>query len=298
MSWFSQSDIVPLWDRPPDFLPLRPQSGSHHWSYASVRAELDRVSSSLDKASSERRVALLAHPDLEDAAATDGLHAGIQLLLGGESADAHRHTPAALRIGLEATDMVTVVNDNEVPLGPLDVVLNPSGTWHGHVERGGDDAVWLDVVDLPLVSAIGAVMFEPTRAHQTATLLDPPSTPSSLCYPWATIEPQLSGQEAIDGVRGYAYGEGAVLPTMGVTVYAVDHGATINLARHSGGSIILAARGSFASDLGPVEACDVVSLRAWTEWSMTSQSHDGIVMVIDTVPALRALGLHREEPVQ
>ncbi|MGI9598454.1 MAG: hypothetical protein ACR2QK_19975, partial [Acidimicrobiales bacterium] len=78
MSVFNSPDLIPLWDRPPEFLPLRPAGGAHCWSYATVRRELESVSQHLDKERSERRVALLAHPGLADGTATEGLHAGIQ----------------------------------------------------------------------------------------------------------------------------------------------------------------------------------------------------------------------------
>ncbi len=283
----------------------------HRWRYATVRSELSRVSSELDKASSERRVALLTFPGLTQTSATDGLHAGIQMLLAGESAAAHRHSPAALRVGLEATDTITFVNDQEVPLGPLDVVLNPSGTWHGHTERGGTGAVWLDVVDLPLVNALGGVLFEPSRAHQTGDLLDPASIPPVSAFRWFDAERALFDAEAVAGVRSHSYGGGSVLPTLAVTAYALEPDAELRLPARTGGAIVLAAKGRFeasgqaAEQTRAVDEFDVIALRSWTPLTLRAtdkvdiepggRSTGGIVMVIDTTPALRSLGLYREE---
>ena len=294
MSPFDQPDLVPLWDRPPEFLPERPPSGVHRWHYGDVRRQLAQVSTALDEGLAERRVALFAHPDLEDQA-TDGLHAGIQMLLPGESAAPHRHTPGALRIGLEADDTVTFVDDQVLRLDPLDVVLNPSGTWHGHTDRSGAGAVWLDVVDLPLVSAMGAVLFEPERREPSSPLLDPDQVPTTVAYPWARAEQALMAQADVDGVRELRYGEGAVLPTMAVTAYLVDEGATLVLPNRTCGSVVLAARGDFESPAGPVSEFDVVGLRSWTPFRLVSRAHGGVVMVVDTSPAARALGLYREE---
>lgn len=295
MNPFSNDDIVPLWNRPTDFLPFRPPSGSHHWSYAAVRDELTRVSNQIDKSGSERRVALLAHPDLTGEAAVEGLHAGIQMLLGNESANPHRHTPSALRIGLELTDLVTFVDEAELQLDPLDVVLNPSGTWHGHIERGGTGATWLDIVDLPLVSALGAVMFEPTRAHEVPGLLDPPSVPAMCRYAWKDVETALDRADCHDGVRTHLYGGGSVMATIAVTAHRMDRGARLDLPARTCGAIVLAARGSFSTALQPIEQHDVVALRSWTPFSATSSTEGGVLIVIDTAPALRALGLYREE---
>ena len=240
-------------------------------------------------------MALLAHPGLDAAAATDGLHAGIQLLLAGERAEPHRHTPSALRVGLEGSEVVTVVNDTELPLDPLDVVLNPSGTWHGHVERGGTDALWLDIVDLPLVSGLGGVLFEPSLDHRQGQLLDPPTMPDVVRYPWVDAEALLASAPEENGVRTHRYGGRAVLPTMAVTTYGLAAGASLELAPHTGGTVVLAARGRLTSaEHGPLDRFDVVALRAWTPLTVTSATDDGVVLTIDTTPALHALGLYRQ----
>ncbi len=297
MSVFESPDLVPLWDRPPDFLPLRPVGGAHRWRYATVRHELLEVSESLAKEASERRVALLAHPGLTDGMAAEGLYAGIQLLMAGESAAAHRHTPAALRVGLESTEIVTTVDDEEVLLDPLDVVLNPSGTWHGHTERGGTQAVWLDIVDLPIVAALGGVLFEPHGQPWAGSLLDPPlGVPSTLRFPWSEAESQLNLTEAVDGVRTHQYGDGSVLPTLAVTAYAVDEGATLRLPARTTGGVLLVGRGCFEFEDNELEPFDVVALRSWTPASLTSRGESGIVMIIDTSPVTKRLGLYREEP--
>lgn len=288
-----QPDLVPLWDRPPDFLPLHPTPGAYRWRYAVVHRELARVSKTLDKAASERRVALLANPALNDAATVDGLHAGIQMLLPGESAAAHRHTPSALRIGIEGADTVTEVDEAQLSLGPLDVVLNPSGTWHGHAERAGVGAVWLDIVDLPLVAALGGVHFEPSRRDQQGNLLDPPAIPTTLRYGWPEARDRLSRQEPSRGVRTLPYGGGSVLPTLAVTAYALEAGSTLQLPARTAGAVVLIGDGAFESPDGPCERFDVIALRSWTPYTLTATSTDGVVLVTDTSPALRALGLYR-----
>ncbi|MGI9615311.1 MAG: cupin domain-containing protein [Acidimicrobiales bacterium] len=296
MNPFRQQDLVPLWDRPPDFLPLHPPAASHRWRYTDVRADLHRVAEQLDKEASDRRVALLANPQLAGAAATDGLHGGLQLLLDGESAAPHRHSPSALRIGLEGAGIMTMVDDEELPLGPLDVVLNPSGTWHGHVERGRGGGLWLDVVDLPLVAALGGVFFEPTVAHQTSSLLDPPSVPTTVRYGWHDTETKLDNAPSVDGIQTVGFGDGSVMPTMAVTAHAVDAAATLQLPASAGGSIVLIGRGTFTADDASLDEFDVVGLRSWTSYSLRAGNQGGIVFVVDTSPALRALGLYREEP--
>jgi gentisate 1,2-dioxygenase len=264
------------------------------------------VSQTLPKESGDRRVALLAHPDLSGAMATEGLHAGIQLLLPGESAAPHRHSPGALRIGLEAAEIVTLVDDEEVRLDPLDVVLNPAGTWHGHAERGGGEAVWLDVVDLPLVASLGAVLFEPPGDPWTGDVLDPAvEVPAAVRYPWPEVAERLDAASTVDGVRRLGYGDGSVLPTLAVNLHAVDEGAAVALPPRTAGAVALVGEGTFELAGPPsdgatpsavaLDTFDVASVRAWTPATFTSRSGVGILFVVDTSPAAARLGLYREQ---
>ncbi len=70
----------------------------------------------------------------------------------------------------------------------------------------------------------------------------------------------------------------------------------MTLPARTAGTVVLAAEGSFDSTAGPIDTNDVVSARAWTPLDLTSRGGVGIVMTIDTAPAMRALGLYREEP--
>ena len=297
MSFFESPDLLPLWDRPPDFLPRQPAGGAHRWRYETVRSELVGASERLAKEAAERRVALLAHPELDACQATEGLHVGVQLLLAGESAAPHRHTPAALRIGLEGRGIVTTVDDHDVAFDPLDVVLNPSGTWHGHHDGDGAGGSWLDVVDLPMVAALGGVFFEPDSSHSNGSLLDPPhGVPATIRFPWADIEPELDAAPAVDGVRHHRYGGGSVLPTLAVTAYAVEPGATLRLPACTAGAVALVGRGRFGFGDVELDRFDVVALRTWTAAGLTGRDPSGTILVVDTSPALRSLGLYREAP--
>lgn len=291
---FESNDLVPLWDRPPAFLPRRPPGGIHRWELDRVRCELESAAADVTRSGAERRVALLTHPDLPPGVGTDGLNVGIQLLLAGESAAPHRHTPAALRVGLVG-EAVTTVDGEDHPLTPLDVVLNPAGTWHGHRSEGEGPALWLDVVDLPIVAALGGVLFEPSVEESDGSLLDPgPDTPSTIRYPWADVEARLASTDPVNGVRALGYGPDEVLPTLAVTAHSVDDGAALTLPARTGGTVILGARGRFAGTVA-VEALDVVTLRSWTPLDLTAIGAS-ILITVDTGPGLRRLGLDRRAP--
>lgn len=142
---------------------------------------------------------------------------------------------------------------------------------------------------------IGGVLFEPTRTGDPDPLLDPPSTPETLRYPWRDMEPALDARPAVDGVATLRYGDGEVLPTLAVTAYRAAEGATVALPAQTGGTIVMAATGSFETDDVELATNDVVALRGWTPLALTARSPAATLLVVDTGPALRKLGVHRVE---
>lgn len=297
---FSQDDLQALWEQGPDFLPRRPPAGSHRWRLDETVAALRDASVSLDASQAERRVALMIDPSLPNAAATDGLNAGIQLLLPGEHAAVHRHSPSALRVGLTDIAPTTLVDDQQVPLERGDVVLNPSGTWHGHTGSDDQPSAWLDVVDLPIVTALGGVLFDPSLDQSSGALLDPPATPPVIRFPWSDVTARLdavladppSGGPDV-GVAEVAYGE--VLPTMAVTAYQFRPEAELRLPPRTAGAIAVVVTGAFVVDDELLTAGDVVALRSWTPFTARGQGPDARLLVVDSSPALRSLGLFRQE---
>jgi gentisate 1,2-dioxygenase len=101
----------------------------------------------------ERRVLVLANPGhgLEKLQATPAIYLGLQLLLPGEKAPTHRHTPNAVRVIVEGTGAYTSVGGEKCPMNRGDLILTPSGLWHEHGHEGTEPVVWLDILDLPLV---------------------------------------------------------------------------------------------------------------------------------------------------
>ena len=74
----------------------------------------------------------------------------MQLLLPGEKAPAHRHTPSAARIVVEGEGAYTIVNGEKCMMERGDLILTPAGAWHDHGHDGEGPVIWLDALDLPL----------------------------------------------------------------------------------------------------------------------------------------------------
>ena len=69
----------------------------------------------------ERRVLILENPALKgETAASDSMFAGFQLIMPGEVAPTHRHSPAALRFIVEGDGAYTAINGEKAPMKPGD----------------------------------------------------------------------------------------------------------------------------------------------------------------------------------
>src|SRR5712691_5560791 len=72
------------------------------WKWRDVRPRVLRSGELVTTEEAERRVLMLLNPGLPGkSAATATLYAGIQLILPGEVAPTHRHTPSAIRFIVE-----------------------------------------------------------------------------------------------------------------------------------------------------------------------------------------------------
>ncbi len=154
-----RQNLVPLWPSLRAMLPPR-IPGRHtratHWPYAGLRPLLMQAGELTPIEKAERRVLVLANPGhgLENMKASPAMYLGMQLLLPGERAPAHRHTPNAVRMVVEGRGACTLVDGEQCPMERGDLILTPSGLWHEHSHTGQDPVVWLDVLDLPLVHAM------------------------------------------------------------------------------------------------------------------------------------------------
>lgn len=83
----------------------------------------------------ERRTMRLATPGLQRGT-THTLVAALQLLLPGECAPSHRHTPTAIRWILTGEGAYTTVEGDKCVMEPGDLILTPSWTWHDHTNDG------------------------------------------------------------------------------------------------------------------------------------------------------------------
>jgi gentisate 1,2-dioxygenase len=149
-------NLVPLWPSLRGVLPPlkpKPQTQATMWAYADIKPLLLKAGEITPIEKAERRVLVLANPGhgLEKMQASAAMYLGMQLLLPGEWAPSHRHTPNAVRMIVEGEGAYTTVDGEKCSMSRGDLILTPTGLWHEHGHDGTDPVVWLDVLDLPLV---------------------------------------------------------------------------------------------------------------------------------------------------
>ncbi|MDO8777034.1 MAG: cupin domain-containing protein [Burkholderiaceae bacterium] len=149
-------NLVPLWPSLRAVLPPGkpiPRTQPICWSYEGLRPLLLQAGELTPIEKAERRVLVLANPGhgLDKMQASATIYLGMQLLLPGEWAPAHRHTPNAVRMIVEGEGAYTTVEGEKCPMSRGDLILTPTGLWHEHGHDGDKPVVWLDVLDLPLV---------------------------------------------------------------------------------------------------------------------------------------------------
>jgi gentisate 1,2-dioxygenase len=155
------------WNKPtPSLWPApRKTLAPAHWKYELARGALDAAGRLINTALAERRNLILFNPAEGNTYATvRTLVAAYQMIMPGEWARAHRHTPNALRLILDAEPgTYTQVDGVNIAMEPGDVVLTPNWSTHGHGNRSKACAYWLDFLDVPLVHLLEPMFFEATE---------------------------------------------------------------------------------------------------------------------------------------
>jgi len=147
--------MAPLWERMRGLVGSEPKPTSHAylWRYDTVRPMMMEAGDLLTAEEAERRVLVLENPAFKGKSrATTTLYAGVQLVLPGEVAAAHRHTASALRFVLESKGGHTSVGGERTMMMQGDFVITPSWAWHDHGNHTDAPIVWMDILDLPMVN--------------------------------------------------------------------------------------------------------------------------------------------------
>src|SRR4051794_40992096 len=159
----SQQNLTPLWKSLANLVTPEPVSLCQPaaWSFAAIRAAMIEAGGLITAKEAERRVLILENPGLRgQSKITTDLYAGVQLVLPGEVAPAHRHAQSALRFVLEGGGAHTSVDGERTEMHEGDFIITPPMAWHDHRNEGGEPIFWLDGLDIPLVQFLDASFAE------------------------------------------------------------------------------------------------------------------------------------------
>jgi len=158
------TDMSPLWTttlvqpEPKEFV----RSVPHLWDFdGELRDLLIEAGGLISAHEANRRVLSLENPGLDKPPRIlESLYAGLQMILPGECAPAHKHSPSALRFIIQGEGAWTAVSGEKSYMAPGDFIITPSMTWHDHGHDGEEPFFWMDGLDIPMVAAFGPMFFE------------------------------------------------------------------------------------------------------------------------------------------
>jgi gentisate 1,2-dioxygenase len=319
-----------LWELASQMTPHpQPKMIAHIWRWSLLESIIEESGEAVP-VGDERRALQLFNPGLGGRwATTNNLIAAVQVLLPGEVARAHRHTPTAIRFIIEGTGAYTAVDGERVYMAPGDLILTPSWAWHDHGNETSERVVWMDGLDIPLIASLEAMFFQFYQAmqvpatrpanlskhlhghtHLGPTWVKEKSQASPLLlYSWDRTWEALSALRdhegsAFDGVAlEYRHPQtgGPVMPTMACCAQLLRPGEHTKAHRHTGSAVYHVVQGEGMTIIDGQRFSwskgDIIALPPWAlhEHANSSTSEDAVLFSIQDVPVLQALGLYYEE---
>lgn len=162
-------NLTALWTVMSDLITPEPKSACrpHLWKFDIIRDYMTEAGKLITAKEAERRVLVLENPGLRgQSRITTSLYAGVQMVVPGDVAPAHRHSQSALRFVLEGKGAHTTVDGERTAMEPGDFIITPSMTWHDHSNETDEPMFWLDGLDIPLVQFLDCSFAEGSKDDQ------------------------------------------------------------------------------------------------------------------------------------
>lgn len=299
------------------------------WKYSEVREIMVEAGEVVPLEDALRRVLGFRNPGSlphQRTSATDSLWAAAQLVMPGEVAPAHRHTPSALRFIIEGDGAYTVVNGQRVPMEVGDFLLTPNMHWHEHGHEGDGPMIWLDGLDSPLITKLNLYSMFDSEDLQEVDPSMPAKVVSGEIVPvnspdYAVKQPlvfKLADAKAVlESIRDLEpdpYDDiiveyknprtnGPVMTTISAYLQIIRPGIDTKAHRHTHGSVYHVVEGSGYSIIDGQkfewEKGDTFAIPLWYEHSHHNNTdEDALLFSYTDKPMVEKLDLYREEAGQ
>ena len=321
---------LPLWPMLRKVLPAgAPQRRTrpYCWRYQELRADVLRAGELTPIEKAERRVIVLANPSLglDNLMATPTIYLGLQLVLPGETAANHRHSPSAVRFIVEGDGGFTTVEGQKCLMEKGDLILTPSGLWHEHGHEGTAPVVWLDALDLPLIHYLDASYCIEGAPQKVANAMDASRTDYRraglvpydsltvprgdyplLRFPWTQVRAALLDMSAGLGPSrsarlAYVNPETGrpCLPILGLSAEMIQPGQEVRPRRRSSSAVFHVVEGSGESQIDGEtfawDQADTVAVPTHAEVvHRAAATAPAFLFHVDDAPLQRALGFYEE----
>jgi gentisate 1,2-dioxygenase len=277
-----------------------PKAVPHVWRYDELRPFCERAARLVGTADAERRVFMLVNPGLAAPHTTDTLFAGLQTILPGEVARAHRHTAFALRFVIEGDGAYTAVEGEKIEMQRGDMILTPQWDWHDHGNEGTGPVIWLDGLDLPLWSALPVLFTEKYGRQRYPAEVN--AGLSQRRFSWNAMQAELDaepGAVAALRYRSRIHG-GEISLTIGASAVRIDAGARSESVRETASAVYHVVEGSGISYVGDDvlvwKRGDTFAVPAWhTACHIAGQSGPAYLFRYDDRPLVEAVNAYRAD---
>jgi gentisate 1,2-dioxygenase len=323
----AKKDMAPLWKVMKNVVTKEPvtRTKPHVWHYDDVKSLVMESGGLITAEEAERRVLILENPGMHgESRITNTMFAGVQMIMPGEVAPAHRHASSAIRFVLDGQGAYTAVEGEKAFMSPGDFVITANWAPHDHGNPSDKPMLWLDVLDFPAVNFYEASFAEHfDDAAQETKRQDGDSlsfygsgvlpdgtqvmnrTPV-INYTYARTRPiveRMMQSGDIDKRHGarvrYAnpVTGGPVLQTMGAYLAMLPKGFKGEPYRATDGTVFVCAEGKGTTTVdGEVLQWgknDVFVVPSWKRYAHNA-SEQSVLFSISDRPAQEALGIWRE----
>ena len=292
--------VASLWPEPKkNFVPA-------HWKYEQSRGALDAAGRLINTELAERRNLILYNPASDASYGTvRTMVAAYQMIMPGEWARSHRHTPNALRLILDSEPgTYTEVDGVKIAMEPGDVLLTPNWSSHGHGNDSRACAYWFDFLDVPLVQLLEPMFFEPAEEENgnDASASTPPTKDSPFVF---TLSDTLKRLDAARPEPSGPFGThvqlgNPAMDTIGLHMMRLSPRVRTTPYRATTNNIYAIVKGTGATTVDGERfewsRGDVIAAPAWRP-HFHEAAADALMFRVSDEPVMQRLGFLRvEEP--